>query len=163
MCKLSIKGCSELHAVLGNHDYRGDVIAQLSPILRQVDSRWLCMRSFILDAGQEFRFFFFFFTMFKINTFLSYFLQRIVQLHLIPSFWYYSLSSEIAQFFFIDTTPFVKEYWANVGGHRYDWRGVNHRESYVSNLLKVFAKSELNVLVLFFSHWLKCFMIAWYW
>ncbi|KAK1288442.1 Purple acid phosphatase 17 [Acorus calamus] len=38
------------YSVLGNHDYRGDVIAQLSPVLRQIDSKWLCMRSFILDA-----------------------------------------------------------------------------------------------------------------
>ena len=38
-------------AVLGNHDYRGDVEAQLSPILRQKDSRWVCLRSFILDGG----------------------------------------------------------------------------------------------------------------
>ncbi|XP_045827160.1 purple acid phosphatase 7-like isoform X2 [Trifolium pratense] len=37
--------------VLGNHDYRGDVEAQLSPILSQKDSRWVCLRSFILDAG----------------------------------------------------------------------------------------------------------------
>lgn len=38
-------------AVLGNHDYRGDVEAQLSPVLRQIDSRWLCLRSFVLHAG----------------------------------------------------------------------------------------------------------------
>ncbi|GLT73859.1 hypothetical protein SLA2020_456900 [Shorea laevis] len=37
--------------VLGNHDYRGDVEAQLSPILREKDRRWLCLRSFILQAG----------------------------------------------------------------------------------------------------------------
>ncbi|GAB4835905.1 Purple acid phosphatase 8 [Ancistrocladus abbreviatus] len=36
--------------VLGNHDYRGDVLAQLSPILRRFDSRWLCLRSFIVNA-----------------------------------------------------------------------------------------------------------------
>ncbi|XP_062172221.1 purple acid phosphatase 3-like isoform X2 [Alnus glutinosa] len=36
--------------VLGNHDYRGDVLAQLSPILRKVDSRWVCLRSFIVSA-----------------------------------------------------------------------------------------------------------------
>ncbi|KAK7319159.1 hypothetical protein RJT34_03877 [Clitoria ternatea] len=36
--------------VLGNHDYRGDVEAQLSPILREKDSKWLCLRSSILDA-----------------------------------------------------------------------------------------------------------------
>ncbi|GLT96837.1 hypothetical protein SLE2022_144320 [Rubroshorea leprosula] len=36
--------------VLGNHDYRGDVEAQLSPVLTGIDSRWLCLRSFIVDA-----------------------------------------------------------------------------------------------------------------
>ncbi|OVA16171.1 Phosphoesterase domain [Macleaya cordata] len=36
--------------VLGNHDYRGDVEAQLNPILRKLDSRWFCMRSFVVDA-----------------------------------------------------------------------------------------------------------------
>ncbi|KAM7484740.1 hypothetical protein LguiA_000749 [Lonicera macranthoides] len=38
------------YSVLGNHDYRGDVEAQLSPVLRQIDSRWLCLRSFVLHA-----------------------------------------------------------------------------------------------------------------
>jgi len=38
-------------AVLGNHDYRGDAEAQLSPVLREIDSRWLCLRSFIVDSG----------------------------------------------------------------------------------------------------------------
>lgn len=38
------------YSVLGNHDYRGDVEAQLSPILRKMDSRWLCLRSFIVNA-----------------------------------------------------------------------------------------------------------------
>ncbi|XP_052206020.1 uncharacterized protein LOC127810528 isoform X2 [Diospyros lotus] len=37
--------------VLGNHDYRGDVEAQLSPVLREKDKRWFCWRSFIVDAG----------------------------------------------------------------------------------------------------------------
>ncbi|KAG6538761.1 hypothetical protein ZIOFF_003889 [Zingiber officinale] len=37
-------------AVLGNHDYIGDVLAQLSPVLRQIDRRWLCLRSFVLNA-----------------------------------------------------------------------------------------------------------------
>ncbi|XP_022775710.1 purple acid phosphatase 7-like isoform X1 [Durio zibethinus] len=43
--------------VLGNHDYRGDVEAQLSHILRQKDKRWLCLRSYTLKA--EFVEFFF--------------------------------------------------------------------------------------------------------
>ncbi|KAA3459703.1 purple acid phosphatase 17-like [Gossypium australe] len=36
--------------VLGNHDYRGDAEAQFSPFLRQIDSRWFCLRSFIVNA-----------------------------------------------------------------------------------------------------------------
>lgn len=38
------------YTVLGNHDYRGDALAQLSPILNARDSRWFCMRSYILDT-----------------------------------------------------------------------------------------------------------------
>ncbi|URE18547.1 Purple acid phosphatase [Musa troglodytarum] len=41
------------YSVLGNHDYRGDVLAQLSPVLQGVDSRWLCLRSFDLDSALE--------------------------------------------------------------------------------------------------------------
>uniref|UniRef100_A0A1J3G6Q8 Purple acid phosphatase n=1 Tax=Noccaea caerulescens TaxID=107243 RepID=A0A1J3G6Q8_NOCCA len=38
------------YTVLGNHDYRGDVGAQLSPMLKALDNRWTCMRSFVVDA-----------------------------------------------------------------------------------------------------------------
>ncbi|GAV59389.1 Metallophos domain-containing protein [Cephalotus follicularis] len=79
--------------VLGNHDYRGDVEAQLSPILREKDNRWLCLRSFILNA-------------------------------------------EIVEIFFVDTTPFVNEYFINPKDHTYDWRGVSPRDDYLANLLK---------------------------
>uniref|UniRef100_A0A1D1XFG4 Purple acid phosphatase n=1 Tax=Anthurium amnicola TaxID=1678845 RepID=A0A1D1XFG4_9ARAE len=81
------------YSVLGNHDYRGDALAQLSPVLKSLDSRWVCMRSFVLDA-------------------------------------------EIVQFFFVDTTPFVKHYWTRPKEHHYDWREVAPREQYVANLLK---------------------------
>jgi hypothetical protein len=39
--------------VLGNHDYRGDALAQLSPVLRMIDSRFICMRSFIVNSGTK--------------------------------------------------------------------------------------------------------------
>ncbi|XP_057767612.1 purple acid phosphatase 17-like [Salvia miltiorrhiza] len=38
------------YTVLGNHDYRGDAVAQMSPILQKIDSRWLCLRSFVVNA-----------------------------------------------------------------------------------------------------------------
>ncbi|XP_027361265.1 purple acid phosphatase 17-like [Abrus precatorius] len=80
------------YSVLGNHDYRGNALAQLSPILRKIDNRWLCQRSFILNAG-------------------------------------------VADFFFIDTTPFINDYFNN-SNHHYDWRGISRRKFYLNNLLK---------------------------
>ncbi|XP_074345800.1 purple acid phosphatase 3-like isoform X2 [Apium graveolens] len=38
------------YTVLGNHDYRGDALAQLSPTLTIKDSRWFCLKSYILKA-----------------------------------------------------------------------------------------------------------------
>lgn len=81
------------YSVLGNHDYRGDAEAQLSPVLRAIDQRWLCLRSFIVDA-------------------------------------------ELAEIFFVDTTPFVKSYFTDSEGHTYDWRGVKSRKAYIKELLK---------------------------
>ncbi|XP_042480465.1 purple acid phosphatase 3-like [Macadamia integrifolia] len=80
--------------VLGNHDYRGDVEAQLSPVLSMIDHRWICMRSFIVNT-------------------------------------------EIAEIFFVDTTPFVDKYFTHLGDDTYDWSGiVPNREEYLCNLLK---------------------------
>ncbi|CAF1919775.1 BnaC02g34120D [Brassica napus] len=39
------------YSVLGNHDYRGNVSAQLSQVLTQKDWRWFCRRSFVLCSG----------------------------------------------------------------------------------------------------------------
>ncbi|KAI4347305.1 hypothetical protein L6164_008127 [Bauhinia variegata] len=38
------------YSVLGNHDYRGNAVAQLSPVLGEIDPRWLCLRSFIVNT-----------------------------------------------------------------------------------------------------------------
>ncbi|XP_044488475.1 purple acid phosphatase 8-like [Mangifera indica] len=81
------------YTVLGNHDYRGDVEAQLSPILKEIDSRWICYRSFIVN-------------------------------------------SEIVETFFVDTTPFVDKYFTETEGETYDWRGIEPRKQYLSNLLQ---------------------------
>ncbi|RLM59016.1 purple acid phosphatase 3-like [Panicum miliaceum] len=81
------------YTILGNHDYRGDALAQLSPVLRNLDSRWICMKSFVVNA-------------------------------------------EVADFFFVDTTPFVLKYWNEPKDSTYDWRGVAPRETYIANLLK---------------------------
>ncbi|XP_075519349.1 purple acid phosphatase 17-like [Primulina tabacum] len=80
-------------SVLGNHDYRGDALAQLSPVLRKIDRRWLCLRSFIVNT-------------------------------------------EIAELFFVDTTPFVRDYFVNPEDHIYDWRNVIPTKRYTSILLK---------------------------
>ncbi|XP_061989536.1 purple acid phosphatase 3-like [Rosa rugosa] len=85
------------YSVLGNHDYRGNTEAQLSPALRNIDSRWLCLRSFIVNAA------------------------------------------EIAEFFFVDTTPFAIKYVTDKR-HQYDWSGVSPHGAYITNLLK-----DLNV------------------
>lgn len=81
------------YSVLGNHDYRGDAEAQLSPLLRKIDSRWLCLRSFIVNT-------------------------------------------ELAEIFFVDTTPLVDMYFTNADEHTYDWRGIVPRKAYIANLLK---------------------------
>ncbi|XWS34364.1 hypothetical protein CRYUN_Cryun21dG0032900 [Craigia yunnanensis] len=80
--------------VLGNHDYRGNVEAQLSPVLTKMDSRWICLRSFILNAGPE-----------------------------------------MAEFFFVDTNPFVDKYFIDPKDHVYDWKAILPRKNYIKNLL----------------------------
>jgi tartrate-resistant acid phosphatase type 5 len=106
-------------AVLGNHDYRGDVLAQLSPTLRKLDSRWLCLRSFILNAGNNGTPLFSFIHLKTIFNPKSFFL------------------AEIVEFFFVDTTPFVDKYFKEPKDDVYDWRGILPRKQYLSNILRV--------------------------
>ncbi|KAL2226749.1 purple acid phosphatase 4 [Sesamum indicum] len=81
------------YTVLGNHDYRGDALAQLSPVLRGKDGNWFCMKSYILNT-------------------------------------------DVAEFFFIDTTPFQDKYFNDPEDEVYDWRGVLPRDKYLSTLLQ---------------------------
>ena len=46
-CKL----CARAFSVMGNHDYKGDALAQFSLALLKIDNRFICMRSFIVNAG----------------------------------------------------------------------------------------------------------------
>lgn len=45
--------------------------------------------------------------------------------------------AEVAEFFFVDTTPFQDKYFNDPGKHTYDWRGVLPRQHYLSELLRV--------------------------
>ena len=42
----------------------------------------------------------------------------------------------IADFFLVDTTPFILHYWNNT---KFDWRGVAPRDTYIANVLKVYV------------------------
>lgn len=49
----------------------------------------------------------------------------------------------LAEFFFVDTTPFVDKYFDEPKNHAYHWRGVLPRDKYISNLLRViFSKQK---------------------
>lgn len=102
--------------VLGNHDYRGDVQAQISPVMRQKDRRWFCLRSFIVNA-------------------------------------------EVVELFFVDTTPFVDQYFVDPGNNTYDWRGVSPRDKYLSTLLTDLSselkKSSANWKIVVGHHTIK--------
>ncbi|XP_028245211.1 purple acid phosphatase 8-like isoform X2 [Glycine soja] len=54
--------------------------------------------------------------------------------------WYSVLGNhdyrEVAEFFFVDTTPFVDKYFIEPKDHVYDWSGILPRKQYISNLLK---------------------------
>lgn len=121
---------SNLVAVLGNHDYRGDAEAQLSLVLAQIDWRWLCLRSFIVNAG-------------KLRVSFSWRFSWSVK----PRFDSVGLP-ELTEIFFVDTTPFVRSYFTDSKGHNYDWRAVKSRKSYIRKVLEVCVESwDLTVTV----------------
>lgn len=49
----------------------------------------------------------------------------------------------MAEFFFVDTTPFQDMYFTNPKDHTYDWRDVLPRKDYLSGVLKVKLIFEL--------------------
>lgn len=59
--------------------------------------------------------------------------------------------AEIAELFFVDTTPFVDAYFLNPEGQNYDWRGVSPRESYLQTTLKVFKNAHTYIYILTIS------------
>lgn len=102
------------YAVLGNHDYRGDVLAQLDPVLKEIDNRWNCQRSFTL----------------KYN------------LCTLPSVSANDIECpSAAELYFVDTTPFVDKYWEIPNEDTYDWRGVTPRDIYLRRQLQDLEKA----------------------
>lgn len=53
---------------------------------------------------------------------------------IVPLFFYVI---EIAELFFVDTTPLVDMYFADTEEHTYDWRAIPSRKAYTTNLLRV--------------------------
>ena len=52
-------------------------------------------------------------------------------------FFFFLFCVELAEIFFVDTTPFVDMYFSDPEGHTYDWSGIGSRKAYISSLLKV--------------------------
>ena len=46
-------------------------------------------------------------------------------------------------FFFIDTTTFVDEYWGPSPGHVFDWRGLAPRENQLKSQLEVRVQDKV--------------------
>jgi tartrate-resistant acid phosphatase type 5 len=50
---------------------------------------------------------------------------------------YFCSCVELAEIFFVDTTPFVRDYFTVSEGHTYDWREVYPPKTYINTMLKV--------------------------
>jgi len=44
---------------------------------------------------------------------------------------------KFVEFFFIDTTPFVNDYWSEEEHRKFDWRGIGPRQEYLDAQLEV--------------------------
>ncbi|KAE9601044.1 putative Acid phosphatase [Lupinus albus] len=73
--------------------------------------------------------------------------------------YFFFLSPEIVEFFFVDTTPFVNRYFEDPGDDKYDWKGVLPRKAYLSTLLKkvdsALEKSEAKWKIVVGHHTIK--------
>lgn len=59
--------------------------------------------------------------------------------------------AEIVETFFVDTTPFVDKYFTETEGETYDWRGIEPRKQYLSNLLQVNFQTNLSQYLQIFN------------
>lgn len=118
------------YTVLGNHDYMGDTVSQLSDHLVKRDPRWFCRREFQLHLS----------------------LCKAV----IPG---KSCNASVDMFFF-DTTPFINEYWEANGTSTFNWTGLapdrkEQRSSQLQNLARELAKSKAPWKVVFGHHTIR--------
>ena len=52
--QLILVSVNDTDAVLGNHDYTGNALAQIDPAIRNVDSRYTAIaKSFIVNSGNQ--------------------------------------------------------------------------------------------------------------
>ncbi|TYG79838.1 hypothetical protein ES288_D02G169100v1 [Gossypium darwinii] len=59
---------------------------------------------------------------------------------------HFLLLAEMAEIFFVDTTPFVSNYFIDPKDHVYDWKGISPRLHYINNLLlRITAKWKIVV------------------
>ncbi|KAI5075158.1 hypothetical protein GOP47_0009234 [Adiantum capillus-veneris] len=97
------------YAVLGNHDYMGDALAQLSDEIAQHDWRWFCRRQFQLSFPL---------------------CNGVNSRHNAEA------CSDSVDMFFFDTTPFIDAYWENSTTKHYDWRGLAPRAEQLQSQLQ---------------------------
>lgn len=55
--------------------------------------------------------------------------------------------TEFVDLFFLDTSPFVQDYFTNPDNHVYDWRNVSPAKIYTANLLKVSCYKLYTLLI----------------
>ena len=60
------------------------------------------------------------------------------------------------EFFFVDTTPFVNDYFTDPTEHTYDWKGILPQQEYLSNPLRGNLRFFSLVFFFFFFFFFWC-------
>eukprot|EP00270_Netrium_digitus_P008869 TRINITY_DN267_c0_g1_i3.p1 TRINITY_DN267_c0_g1~~TRINITY_DN267_c0_g1_i3.p1 ORF type:complete len:360 (-),score=56.60 TRINITY_DN267_c0_g1_i3:182-1261(-) len=119
------------YAVLGNHDYYGNALAQLDPALVKRDSRWNCWRSHKFTRSLDSR----------IPKEVLQLYQKEMAGETTDELEMFVADGNEVEFFMYDTTPLVTKYRTE-NKHSMDWRGINSKgwDMYIADVL-----GELNL------------------